>query len=189
MTGVGFICEGKSECALVSSPNFKRLLRDCGLELVARPIDAKGGGNLLPRHLDKHNRRLKDAGAAKIVILADLERHPCPREAARRIRPDAKLHLLALSRTKIESWFLADDQSLRALTGKAFDGDPEALDQPDQELKRRLAETGRHRALGHADMAELCLAAGFDLARARCASAQRLVDRLRQLGKAPARRR
>ncbi len=73
MVKVGFIVEGDCERIVVESANFTKFLSDCGQELVTPVIDAKGGGNLLPHHIDAFIQVLEMKAVSKIYVLTDLE--------------------------------------------------------------------------------------------------------------------
>ena len=73
MVKIGFIVEGDTESIIVNSPAFISFLRAKNFELVTPVIDAKGGGNLLPKYVDNFVVRLRNAGAQQICILTDLE--------------------------------------------------------------------------------------------------------------------
>lgn len=73
MVKVGFIVEGESEKLVVESPMFQQWLHDHDCTLVTPVIDAKGGGNLLPQHIEPFIQRLSHAGVERIVVLTDLE--------------------------------------------------------------------------------------------------------------------
>lgn len=73
MVKIGFIVEGDTESIIVNSPAFIAFLRTNNFELVTPVIDAKGGGNLLPKYVDNFVARLRNVGAERICILTDLE--------------------------------------------------------------------------------------------------------------------
>lgn len=52
---------------------FQQWLHDHGCTLVTPVINAKGGGNLLPQHIEPYIQHLSHAGVERIVVLTDLE--------------------------------------------------------------------------------------------------------------------
>lgn len=190
MVNIGFVCEGKSECALIKSKNFRELLNKIGLHLVYKPIDANGGGNLLPHNIVSFTAKLLNKGAQKIFILADLETVPCIEMAKRRIQPDQKIHILVIERQKIEAWFLSDNKRLMKIANKTFQGNAEKLNKPDDELKKILINTGKFRSLGHADLADIYIGnnidnEGFDIQNSNCDSARYFISKLKEVAKKP----
>ncbi|UFH50038.1 hypothetical protein [Pseudomonas sp. KNUC1026] len=63
VVGVGFIVEGDSEKIVVEAGAFRDLLAVNGLELISPVLNAKGGGNLLPRNIGAFLGRLEAAKA------------------------------------------------------------------------------------------------------------------------------
>jgi len=184
MVNIGFICEGKSECLLINSEKFRNFLVKIGLNLVAKPIDAKGGGNLLPHNIKCFNRKLVTKGAEIIIILADLETDPCIEKTKLRIQPEENLHQLIIARKKIESWFLSDDKRMLELTKNKYYGNTEILEKPDEVLKELLLKTKKYRALGHSDIAEIIIGNndnGFDIQNCECESASYFIRKLIQI--------
>lgn len=112
MVKVGFIVEGDTESIIVNSPAFISFLREQGFELVAPVIDAKGGGNLLPKYVDNFVGRLQQAGAERICILTDLEDAVATHIVRARIaHQDVDISFIAVK--AIEAWFLADSEAMR----------------------------------------------------------------------------
>ena len=73
MVKIGFIVEGDTEKILLESKNFKDWTKNIGID-ICHPIEnAKGSGNLLPKHIMPLVERLKLQAPAYIVILTDLE--------------------------------------------------------------------------------------------------------------------
>jgi len=179
---IGFICEGKSELRLIKSQKFRKFLSDLKLDLVKNGVrDAKGCGNLLPENIEEHNNFLKEKEVNIIIILADLEIDKCITKAKQRIKPDKDLHKLIISRNKIESWFLSNDIQMKKLTGKTYVGNTEKLERPDNELGVRLLATGRYRAIGHADMADIFIDDNFDIQNSNCESAKYFIKKLKEI--------
>jgi hypothetical protein len=51
MIKVGFICEGKTERAIIGSAAFQQFLKGLNIDCIADIIDAGGNGNLLHKNL------------------------------------------------------------------------------------------------------------------------------------------
>lgn len=73
MVKIGFIVEGACEKLVVESSQFKDFLQRYGYDLQTPVINAQGGGNLLPRHLQSHLQRLQQAGVSQVYVLTDAE--------------------------------------------------------------------------------------------------------------------
>jgi len=127
MVKVGFIVEGDSESIIVNSPAFVSLLQMRGFELITPVINAEGGGNLLPKYVERFVERLQKAGAEKICILTDLEDAVSTDEVRERIFHH-KVDISFIAVRAIEAWFLADSPAMKKwLTVEAFNEEhPEA---------------------------------------------------------------
>ena len=112
MVKVGFIVEGDTEKLIVESPAFVAWLVANGITLVSPVVNAKGGGNLLPRNIGPFVATLQRAQAEHIVILTDLENEANPAVVRARIGQQQN-HLIFIAVKAIEAWFLADTQALR----------------------------------------------------------------------------
>lgn len=112
MVKVGFIVEGDTEKLIVESPAFVDWLVANGITLVSPVVNAKGGGNLLPRNIGPFVATLQRAQAEHIVILTDLENEANPAAVRARIGQQQN-HLIFIAVKAIEAWFLADTQALR----------------------------------------------------------------------------
>jgi hypothetical protein len=113
MVALGFICEGDCEKLIIESEAFKTLLTGYDLRMI-HAINAKGNGNLLPKHIGSYIAVLEAAGAERIFIVADLESDPCVTEAKRRIgaRP---ADIVIVARKQLEAWILADTAVMRKI--------------------------------------------------------------------------
>lgn len=111
MVKVGFIVEGGTEKILVGSPQFIAWLNGHGLQLVRPVIDARGGGNLLPKHLGPAVAQLRHNDAAQIIILTDSEADPDIERVKRRLANEYT-DLIFIAVKAIEAWFLADSAAM-----------------------------------------------------------------------------
>lgn len=111
MVKVGFIVEGETEKIIIESEMFKTFLTRYNYELILPVINAKGGGNLLPEHIEPFIERLKQQNVDIIVVLTDSEDEPNVEEVRNRIQHnDIKFIFVAVK--AIEAWFLADTQAM-----------------------------------------------------------------------------
>ena len=145
MVKVGFIVEGDTEKLIVESPAFVDWLVANGITLVSPVVNAKGGGNLLPRNIGPFVATLQRTQAEHIVILTDLENEANPAVVRARIGQQQN-HLIFIAVKAIEAWFLADTQALRKWLDIATieEPTPEATpDLPWERLKSIASETKR----------------------------------------------
>jgi hypothetical protein len=185
MMKVGFICEGKTEKAIVQSVDFQQFLRSMNLDCVPDIIDAGGNGNLLPKNLPAFTNRLIAKGAEKIFILTDLDDNICITLTKQRI--DApKAHVVIVAVKQVEAWFLADSDCMSALCKtRVHFPNPETLDSPFEEIRNLLL---KHTGRGSSDkllLAAACLRNNFSIAKAaehpNCNSAKYLIGKLRTI--------
>ncbi|WLI06935.1 hypothetical protein PSH66_00995 [Pseudomonas sp. FP597] len=143
MVKVGFIVEGDCERIVVESANFTKFLSDCGQELVAPVIDAKGGGNLLPHNIDAFIQVLEMKAVSKIYVLTDLEEEVSADVVRDRIS-NAKVKTIFIAVKALEAWFLADSQAMSNwLKQQYHEPYPEAtLHKPYDRLKEIAKVTG-----------------------------------------------
>jgi hypothetical protein len=73
MVKVGFIVEGGTEAILIGSPQFETWLNEQDIGLIRPVIDAKGGGNLLPKNIEPLIAQFESKAVDYIIILTDLE--------------------------------------------------------------------------------------------------------------------
>jgi len=111
MVKLGFIVEGGTEKIIVESPAFNSWLNQQGLLLIKPVLDAKGGGNLLPKHIEPMVNLLHAAKAEYIIILTDLE-HESNVEIVRQRITTNYTDLIFIAVKAIEAWFLADSQAM-----------------------------------------------------------------------------
>lgn len=114
MVKVGFIVEGATEKIIIESDKFKAFLNHNQYELVHPVIDAKGGGNLLPEHIEPFIETLENANADMIIVLTDLEDEESVEVVKERIQ-HSKIEMIFVAIKAIEAWFLADTNAMRRL--------------------------------------------------------------------------
>lgn len=112
MVKVGFIVEGATEKIIIESDKFQVFLNQNQYELVHPVIDAKGGGNLLPEHIEPFIETLENANADIIVVLTDLEDEKSV-EAVRKRITHSKIKMIFVAIKAIEAWFLADTNAMK----------------------------------------------------------------------------
>ena len=188
MVKLGFIGEGANEKTVLESENFRSLLDQLGLDFVKNVIDAKGGGNLLPKYLEDQIDSLKKEGATHILILADQEDAPCITSVKSRIDPDGR-HIVVIAVKAIEAWFLADAATISAYLKFKFECEkPEEIQKPFDHIRQvKLEQTGR----GVNHKKQLCsriLQSGFSIeaaaAHPNCPSAKYFFGKLKSLASA-----
>lgn len=193
MVKVGFIVEGESEKLVVESPMFQQWLHDHDCTLVTPVIDAKGGGNLLPQHIEPFIQRLSHAGVEQIVVLTDLEDEAHPDLVRQRVA-HPRIQCIFVAVKALEAWFLADSQAMNAWLkiDDFHEPQPEATpDKPWERLKQIASEHGK-RGPGASKVAftqKLLKHWGFSIARAAqhaaCPSAKELADYFRAAALTP----
>ncbi len=119
MVKIGFLVEGASEKRVLDSIAFRQFLKGENIDYVSDIVDAKGGGQILPRNRDKHVSRLKGKGATHIIILTDKENDPCFTSVKNRVKPQENEFVL-ISAKALEAWFLADSDTITAILRKPF---------------------------------------------------------------------
>lgn len=117
MVKVGFIVEGDSEKIVIESEGFRRFLADCGFKLVTPVINAKGGGNLLPRNIQPYLDRFNGLDVDRICVLTDLEDEPSVEVVTKRIS-HAHINVVFIAVKALEAWFLADTAALAIWLGQ-----------------------------------------------------------------------
>jgi len=144
---VGFIVEGDTEKILLESKNFKDWTKNIGID-ICHPIEnAKGSGNLLPKHIVPLVERLKLQDPTHIIILTDLENDPDKQSVIDRIGTD-HTQLIFIAVKAIEAWFLADTLALNKwlkLEG-VYEDFPEAT--PEMPWDRLKALASEHNKRG-----------------------------------------
>lgn len=185
MVKLGFIGEGANEKTILESKNFRTFLKELNFEFVENVIDAKGGGNLLPKYLEDQVEKLQEKGATHILILADQEDAPCITSVKLRIDPDEN-HIIVVAVKAIEAWFLADLNAIsKYLSFKYECKKPEDILKPFEHIKQiKLEKTGR----GVNHKKQLCsrmLQSGFSVQNAaahpNCPSAKYFINKIKSL--------
>ena len=189
MVKVGFICEGKTEKAIIESAAFQTWLYQNRIECVFEVIDAKGGGNLLPHNIGLITKELALRGAQHIVILTDSDDDLCVTLTRQRINALPNQHVTVAVK-QIEAWFLSDTETLQNLLNDTgfYCGEPEKIPIPFEYLKDLfLQKTGRGVG-GKAILVNRMLKYGFTPERAaahpNCPSARYFLTKLQRLASA-----
>ncbi len=111
MVRIGFIVEGGSEKVIVESKQFRDWLHQNGIELVFPVIDAKGGGNLLPKNIEPLVGRFRSLGVDHICVLTDLEEEPNAQTVKNRIE-NSNVSFVFVAVKALEGWYLADTEAM-----------------------------------------------------------------------------
>jgi len=144
MVKVGFIVEGATEKIIIESENFNLWLKSNDIELVSPVMDAKGGGNLLPKYIEPMIAQLKRNDAQHIAVLTDLEHEESVQAVIDRITND-NVNSISVAVKAIEAWFLADTQAMNKWLGKDdfYENEPEnTADLPWSRLKQITSDLG-----------------------------------------------
>jgi hypothetical protein len=187
---VGFIVEGDTEKILLESTNFKDCTAKIGVD-ICHPIEnAKGSGNLLPKHIGPLVERLTLQNPTHIIILTDLENDPDKQAVIDRIGTD-HTQLIFIAVKAIEAWFLADTLALNnwlKLEG-VYEDFPETTPEMPWERLKSLASEHSKRGPGGSKPVfarQMTKHHGFSLERAanhaNCPSATEFYNFLYDLG-------
>lgn len=104
---ISFIVEGACEKSLVESKMFRAWAASNGIEVGNWAVDAKGGGNLLPKNISALISSCRTQNPDHIVVLTDLESDlNCAAVRARINHPDVSFIGVAVK--ALEAWYLAD---------------------------------------------------------------------------------
>lgn len=192
MVKIGFIVEGDSEKVLIESQGFKAWARAQGVEVCTPVINAKGGGNLLPHHIQPMLAQFQTSAPDHIVILTDLEDAPSVADVRVRIT-EQHTNLIFVAVKALEAWFLADTAAMRRWLGEEnfVEEFPEATPgMPWDRLKAVAKERGkRGPGLNKVIFAKrMCGALQFGVgeaaSHANCQSVKEFCDALIELGAA-----
>ncbi len=191
MKKIGFICEGKSDRLILESTLFSKLLSKLNLQSVLVK-NVEGNGNLLPDFMDEHLSQMKDYKAEFVLILTDLDEDQCITKTKERINPHSylsKFVFIVLSVKSIESWFLADSETMSSIFRKNFHFPlPEKTEgKPFDIIKAALKNNMENsRGVGSKSiLASLMLKHGFSIENAsrhpNCPSATYFLSKLQEI--------
>lgn len=190
MVKIGFIVEGDAEKIILESTKFKEFLQSLNL-LSVGIFDAGGEGNFKVESIKvmRFCTILSDRGAEHIVIWTDMEDDPCITFTLESIhRFDKKKQVVLISVRSLESWFLADFETLSLiLNSKVYYKNPETIPQrPFDEIKDLFIKyTGRGISKRKNRLAYKMVSNGFSVETAArhpgCKSAGYFINKLRVL--------
>ncbi|MBR9919571.1 MAG: hypothetical protein GYB31_01955 [Bacteroidetes bacterium] len=96
----------------MESENFQAFLREAKIEVAGNIINARGVNNLEnPELRQAYVSQLKSQGAEEIIILRDLEDHPCITSAKEKTDPENACRVF-VAKQAIETWLIADEAAL-----------------------------------------------------------------------------
>lgn len=190
MVKVGFIVEGASEKIILKATEFQDYLWLAGIEQIGDVIDIAGKSNLKSssQRMNTQVQLLRDAGATWIVILRDMDNAISFSVVKDEVyqAPDTEI---CIAVQELESWFLADSQTLSVLFNADFHYErPETVLKPLELLvSLRKQFTGR----GISDkkvFARIMLKYGFTVEKAaqhpNCPSAHYFLTKLQTIASA-----
>ena len=190
MVNVGFIVEDKAFEATIKSYDFNRILKENNMKLID-VINANGRDNLrnFNDRIDDLFKRLNDKNSDYIFILIDKENDPCITFTKGNIHIFDKIKQINIIAVKaIESWFLADSETLSKLFNKDYKfANPEEIEEKAFEvLKNEFIEnTNKGLSKKRNLHAKYIIDNGFSIQNAanhpNCPSAKYFLQKLAQL--------
>lgn len=194
MVRVGFIVEGDSEKLLIESQGFQAWAKAQGLEVYHPVINAGGGGNLLPHHIETMLAQFERSRPHHVVILTDLEDAPSVESVKARITTQ-HTDLIFVAVKALEAWFLADTEAMRRWlkVPDFFEPTPEQTEGMPWERLKEVAKLHNARGTGPNKVLfarRMCGPLGYQVANAAghpaCPSAKLFCDTLIALGRGDA---
>lgn len=189
MIKVGVLVEGRSDQKLIESSSFKNFFRKCKIKVVST-IPANGYGNLKAhkvKALIETLERLPDR-PDKIILLADMNGAPCYTKRKKDFKHKG-INLIIIAKQSIESWLLADTNTMRKRTGNKqfYEPTPENPDRGAWAKLQNALQQHHKKDKSKTKVAMGFVKCGFDIERAakhkNCPSARYFVDKLRGLTK------
>jgi hypothetical protein len=188
MVKVAFIVEGKVERIMIEHINKIKWFEQFNIQIAGNIIDAKGGGNLCEKNLEKYINQVKVFEPEKIIILTDLECNHCIQEAKQRLGGCGNCQII-LAKKAIEAWFLADSNVLFKLTDKKlnyFQLPENTESMPYEEYKKLLLRYTNRGTGTKVVFVKKVLKNGFKIENAaqhqNCQSAKYFIDKLQEIG-------
>ena len=188
---VGFLCEGQTEQKIVDSQKFKLFVKSLTINHVGT-VNTKGNGKLLPKFLPQYNKQMERMGAWRIFILTDSDKKTI-KQIYDIIKPDEKLHILIISVKKVESWFLSNEEALKAITGityaeyrkykKKLSENVEELGNPYKQLEDIFTKKTDLLDISKLGIAQEMIDNNFDIQKSNCESAKYFVEKLEEVAK------
>ncbi len=192
MVKAGFIGEGKSEEMILNSKPFSSFLKKNNVKNIG-VFDAGGEGNFKveSEKIISFFNIFSDRNADFVFLLTDLEDDPCITETKSQIFKFCKERQVEIIAVKaIESWFLADSESLSKIFKKKYYFEyPENTDgKPFFLIKKEFLEnTGRGTSKGR--LTRKMLKHGFTIENAakhdNCRSAKYFINKLKEISMTP----
>ncbi|MBI9036734.1 MAG: hypothetical protein JEY97_01255 [Bacteroidales bacterium] len=188
MVNVGFIGEGKTETMILNSESFLLFLKKVNIEIVG-VFDAGGEGNLKveSKKIISFFEILSDRNADFVFLLTDLEEDPCITETKTKILKFSKKQQIEIIAVKtIESWFLADSESLSEIFKRRYHFEnPENIEGKPFDLIRDEFVKNTGRGISKDRLARKMLNHGFSVENAakhdNCNSAKYFINKLKEI--------
>jgi hypothetical protein len=190
MVKVGFLVEGDTEKKIISSDKFREFCFQNSIEIVGGALPPKGYRGkdrfVNAETVSGFIEILKDQGAEHIIVIRDLEDLDCIVKAREEIKSDEVVKIIVVK--AIESWFVADSNTLTAYFEQDFHHDsPESIDNPFDYLKNKNKEIRNRGINDKLIFAGNMLRLGFSIENAanhpNCPSARYFINKLQSLSK------
>lgn len=188
MVKAGFIGEGKAEEMILTSNPFSLLLKKNNIENVG--VFNAGGEGDFKVESDKiisFFNIFSDRSADIVFLLTDLEEDPCITETKNRIFKFCEKRQIEIIAVKaIESWFLADSESLSQIFRKKyFFKKPEiTVEKPFTVIKDEFVKNTK-RGISKIRLVSKMLNHGFTIENAakhdNCDSAKYFINKLKEI--------
>ena len=187
---IGFIVEGGAEKIILKSENFQDFAKSNNLEIIGI-FDAGGKGNFTSysENVSRFFKIFKDKLAQYIIIVTDIENDPCITYTKNSIyKYDENKQIELISVKAIESWFLADSETLSKVfqTDFVFPNLEEIDKLPFDQIKKEfLKYTKRGISKSSNMLAKKMIRNGFSIINAanhpECKSAKYFIEKLIEL--------
>lgn len=190
MIKVGFVVEDKAFEAVINSDDFIRILKKNSIELVdVLNANGRDGLRIYNKRIGDFFKKLNDKRIEFVFVLIDKEDDPCITFAKNNVyvfNKEKQINIIAVK--AIESWFLADSETLSKLFNTDFKySDPEKIEDKAFDVLRKEFFKYTKKGLGKRRNlhAKYLIKSGFSIQNAakhpNCPSAKYFLEKLSQL--------